>query len=434
LAAAGALVLALIVLAIVLLTGGSSYKVRLLFTNASGLVTGNQVMIGPANVGTVESIGLTSHGEAAIVVDLDSDASPLHQGTVARIEENGLAGIADHYITLEPASSSHPTIRSGGTISTTDTASEVSLDQVFDALDPLTRAGLRNVIRGEATAIDGRSSQASKALEYLAPGLYSTSQVTRELSRSEPAFDALLVRGAQTMQALASRTEQLTALVASTNQTTGAIASQSTALSNTLGLLPGTLTRSSTTFAGLRATLSSLNPVVTAAKPAAVPLGRFSVGLRKLEQVSIPTVASIDSLISTKSSSGNLIGLLQETPGLTKLAGTTIPEVVAALERSAPQLAYLLAYTPDVVAALTNVGQASANYDANGHYTRTQPWFGAFGLTANSQLISQPASDRYNGLQVVHGRCPGGAIQPAPDHSAPVATPGCTTSSSLPGS
>jgi phospholipid/cholesterol/gamma-HCH transport system substrate-binding protein len=422
------------VLAIVLLTGGSSYKVRLLFTNASGLVTGNQVMIGPANVGTVESIGLTNHGQAAIVVDLDSDASPLHQGTVARIEENGLAGIADHYITLAPAPSHHPEIRSGGTIQATDTASEVSLDQVFDTLDPLTRAGLRNIIRGEATAIDGRSNQASKALEYLAPGLYSTSQVTRELSRSEPAFDALLVRGAQTMQALASRTEQLTALVSSTDQTTGAIASQSTALSDTLGLLPGTLTRSSATFAGLRATLSSLNPVVTAAKPAAVHLGAFSSALRQLEQVSIPTIRSVDSLIANRSGSGNLIDLLQETPVLEKLAGTTIPEVVAALDDSAPQLASLLAYTPDVVAALTNVGQASANYDADGHYTRTQPWFGAFGLTASSQLTTQPPSDRYNGLRVVHGRCPGGAMQPAPDRSAPVATAGCTTSSSPSGS
>jgi len=136
------------VLAVVLLTGGSGYRVRLLFANASGLVTGNQVMIGPANVGTVESIGLTRRGQAAVVVDLDAGASPLYRGTVARIEENGLGGIADHYITLAPAPSSDPTIRSGGTIPAADTASEVSLDQLFDTLDPLTRAGLRNIIRG----------------------------------------------------------------------------------------------------------------------------------------------------------------------------------------------------------------------------------------------------------------------------------------------
>jgi phospholipid/cholesterol/gamma-HCH transport system substrate-binding protein len=349
---------------------------------------------------------------------------------VARIEENGLAGIADHYITLEPAPRSHPMIPSGGTIPVSQSYAEVSLDQVFDTLDPLTRAGVRNIIRGEAAAIVGRSSQASRALEYLAPGLYSTSQVTRELSRSEPAFDALLVRGARTMSALASRSQQLTALVASTDQATGAIASQSSALSTTLALLPATLRRSTATFAGLRSTLTSLNPVVSAAKPAARNLGAFSVGLHQLADVSIPTVNALNALIRSPSGSGDLISLLNQTPGLAQLSAKTAPEVIAALNASQPQLSYLRAYTPDVVAALANVGQASAYYDANGHYTRTQPWFGAFGLNANSQLTAQPPSARYQGLRVIHGRCPGGAVQPTPDGSAPVATAGCSAASS----
>ena len=37
------------------------------------------------------------------MIDVDGDAAPLYRGTVARIEENGLAGIASHYITLQPA-------------------------------------------------------------------------------------------------------------------------------------------------------------------------------------------------------------------------------------------------------------------------------------------------------------------------------------------
>ena len=74
---------------------------------------------------------------------------------------------------------------------------------MFDSLDPLTRAGLRGVIQGEAASIQGRAAQANKTLQYLAPGLASTSNLTAELDRNEPAFDGLLVQGAQTMQALA---------------------------------------------------------------------------------------------------------------------------------------------------------------------------------------------------------------------------------------
>jgi phospholipid/cholesterol/gamma-HCH transport system substrate-binding protein len=100
---------------------------------------------------------------------------------------------------------------------------------------------------------------------------------------------------------------------------------------------------------------------------------------------------------------------------------------------SQAQLDYLREYAPDVVAALTNLGQTSAYYDANGHYARTQPDFFAFGLNGSNQLTAQPASARGQGLQVVHNRCPGGAVQPTPDGSAPWLVPGCTLSSTPPG-
>ena len=226
----GALALAAIVVVALLLTGGSSYSVRLLFSDASGLVTGDQVFIGPSSVGSVKSIGLTDTGQAAIVINIDGDAAPLYRGTVARIEENGLAGIASHYVTLQPAAASGAKIPSGGTIAQDDTYAEVSLDQLFDTINPLTQKGLRNIIRGEATSIKGKTAAANATLEYLAPVLQSTSEVTAALDRYEPSFDQLLVRGAQTMQRLASSTDQLTELVDQTDQATGAIAKQSAAL------------------------------------------------------------------------------------------------------------------------------------------------------------------------------------------------------------
>ena len=86
-----------------------------------------------------------------------------------------------------------------------------------------------------------------------------------------------------------------------------------------------------------------------------------------------------------------------------------------------------------VVAALSDVGQASGYYDANGHYMRTQPVFGAFALDGFNALTTKPAFDRYQGFQIVHGRCPGSAVQPTPDGSAPWAVPGCQVSSTPPG-
>ncbi len=365
-------------------------------------------------------------------MSLDSGASPVPQGTIARVYENSLSGIANKYVVLEPGPRSAPSIPSGGLIPESDTRSFVSLDQVFDAFDPLTRAGLSNFIKGEAASIQGRAHAANQTLRYFAPALASTSDLTAELTRDEPTFDGLLVQGAQAMQALASRSQQLTDLIANTNATTGAIARQSQALEQALSLFPGALTRSTTTFQGLNSTLDALDPLVAASKIGIRRLEPFSAELRQLVSGSIPTIGALDALIRNPSGTGDLTTLALSTPSLARIASSAFPDLIKSMNDSQAQLDYLREYTPDVVAALANIGEVSAYYDANGHYARAQPDFFAFALNGNT-LTAQPPSNRYQGLQVVRNRCPGGAIQPTPDGSAPWAIPGCQLSSTPPG-
>ncbi len=431
-AAIGALGIAIVVVALLLLTGGSSYTLRADFQDAGGLVSGNQVMMGPAVVGTVNSISLTSNGLAEVSMGLNSDASPVPQGTIARIYENSLSGSANRYVVLEPPPQGGPPIPSDGLIPLADTRSFVSLDQIFDTLDPLTRAGLRNFIQGEAASIQGRALAANKTLLYFAPALSSTSDVTRELAANEPAFDGLLVQGAQAMQALASRSTELTQLIANGNAATGAIARQSQALEQALALFPPALVGSTVTFRGLDSTLDALDPLVAASKVGIQHLEPFAAGLYKLTKASIPTIGALDDLIRNPSGAGDLTTLALQTPSLAKLAKTAFPTLIQEMNDSQAQLDYLREYAPDVVAALTNLGQTGAYYDANGHYARTQPAFFAFGLNGN-ELTSIPPFQRGQGLQVVKNRCPGGAVQPTPDGSAPWLVPGCSLSSSPPG-
>ena len=430
--AAGALVLAAVAIVLLLVLSGSGYNLRLNFQDAGGLVSGNLVMIGPATVGTVQSIGLTPNGEAQVKIGLDKDASPMHLGTVARIYENSLSGSANRYVVLEPGPAAAPTIPSGGLIGEDHTHSFVSLDQVFDTFNPLTRLGLRNFIRGQAASIQGRGRAAHKTLLYFAPALASTSQVTQELVRDEPAFDGLLVQGAQAMSLLASRSQQLTQLVANGNTATGAIARQAVALQRALQLFPSALTRSTTSFKGLDTTLDALDPLVAAAKPAVRRLEPFAARLRALVRVSIPTVGALDGLIHNPSG-GDLTKLLQQTPALASLAAGVFPRLIAEMNQSQAQLDTFREYTPDIVAAFADLGQVGGYYDANGHYARTQPAFFPFSLDASNQLQSRPASQRYDGLHKVFGRCPGSAVQPAPDGSSPWSVPGCSLSSVPPG-
>ncbi len=424
---------AVVLVALLVLGNSPNYTLQAEFQDAGGLVPGNLVMIGPAQAGSVQSIGLSPNGLAVVKLSVNSNAAPLHQGTIARIYENSLSGIANHYVVLEPGPSSAPEIPTGGTIALDHTHSFVSLDQLFDTLNPPTRVGLRGFIRGEAASIDGRAAEANQTLRYLAPGLASTSDVTAELTRDEPAFDGLLVQGAAALGTLATRTQELTQLVANTNATTAAIASQSQPLQQALRLLPPALNHSTKTFAGVRQTLDTLDPLVAASKPASRRLAQFAGALDTLTKGSIPTIGALNGLIRNPSGSGDLITLLHDTPGLARIANYAFPRLIREMNASQAQLDYLREFAPDVVAALTNLGQAAAYYDANGHYTRTQPMFSAFGLNAANQLTMQSPALRDQGQQVVRSRCPGGAVQPPPDGSAPVRVPGCDASTTPPG-
>jgi phospholipid/cholesterol/gamma-HCH transport system substrate-binding protein len=427
LGAAGALLAAVIVIAVLVLGSNSPYTVRAQFQNASGLVTGNNVLIGTAAVGTVSGIGLTANGLAEVTLHLHGVGS-LHQGTVARIYEDSLSGIASKYVELEPGPASNPEISSGGTIGHGQTYSEVNLDEVFNSLNAKTRGGLRNLIRGEAASLRNGGQAANRTLKYLAPGLASASQVTKELTRDEPSFDGLVVQGAKAMQALASKSDELTQLVSNTSQTAGAIGRQSQALQQSLDLLPGVLERSTTTFAGLDTTLDALTPVVNASKPNLAELPEFAAALNTTSKQALPTVKQLNDLISNPTGGGDLISLLQASPSLASVAAKAYPEMIKQFEQSQPQLNYLRYYTPDVVAALSNIGQASSYYDANGHYVRTQPDSFAFQINGANELVAQPPSQRYAGLTHAAQRCPGSAVTPSPDGSTPLAVPGCSSS------
>ena len=308
-----------------------------------------------------------------------------------------------------------------------------NVDELFDSFNASTRRGLANLIQGEATSLRGKGRLANRTLEYLAPGLESTSAVTRELARDEPAFDGLLVKGAVAMKALAARSSQLTDLIASTRTATGAIARQSESLQAALSLLPATLTRSTRTFRGLDATLSSLDPVVAAAKPASVKLPQFASGLDSVATAGIPTVAALDDLIANPRGGGALTTLAQSAPSLLTEADRAFPVLIRNFSESRPQLDYLREYAPDVVAALSNLGQAGAYYDANGHYVRTEPMLYPFTTNSMGQLVQQNPDDRYDGLQHVSKRCPGSAVQASPDGSAPSAVGGCDATQVPPG-
>jgi phospholipid/cholesterol/gamma-HCH transport system substrate-binding protein len=422
-AAAGALLLAVGVIAAVLLRGPEAGRYVIYFQNAGQLVKGDDVQVGGRRVGSVDDIVLTDDNQAKILVQVEKPYAPLRRGTRAVIRQTSLSGIANRYIALSPGPDSAERIDDGGALTAEATTTPVDLDQLFNTFDPDARRDLQDVIRGFATQYEGKGAQANAAARYFNPALSSTRRLAEELNRDSGALARFLVNSSKAMSALAERRDDLSGLVSNSNAVASAVAQEDASLSAALQRLPGTLRKGNTTFVNLRAALTDLDALVAESKPATRRLAPFLRELRPLLAEARPTVRDLRTLVRRAGGGNDLLDATQRLPGFERSARTAFENSRAALLRSQPVFEFGRPYTPDLVGFLRDFGETTAAYDANGHYARIQPIFDAFRFRDDENggsLEPVPANQRFDQLQTgILRRCPGSATQPPADGSAP---------------
>ena len=255
--------------------------------------------------------------------------------------------------------------------------------------------------------------------KYFGPFLSTTDQLVKEVAFDQTTLERAIVAGASVTGAIAQRAPQLTSLVSNLNTTMGAIASQNASLSQALGVLPDTLRQGNSTFVDLRSTLDDLDPLLQASKPAAAVLPRFFGQLTPLLNAATPNFQLLSKLVHQPGSFNDATDAVQHLPQLLKVGGPALSSSITAMRAGQPVIDFLRPYSPDLVGWFRDFGQSAANYDANGHYARVMPIFGAFQLRAE-----QLAAARLRAGAAVAAscrprsgytrRCPGSASQPRP--------------------
>ena len=438
-AALGALIAAAVLVAVVFLGGDGTRPYTIRFQNAGQLVKDDDVQIGGRRIGSIKDIRLTTDNQADIDVEISEEFAPLREGTRATIRATSLSGIANRYIALRPGPNNAKALDDGALLATTDTTSIVDLDQLFNTLDPDARKGLQQFVQGSADQFRGRGEEANEAAKYFNPALSTTRDLVNELTRDSGTLQRFLIDGAKAMTALQERRGELTELISNANEASGAIAAENEAFDRVLGGLPRTLRRANTTFVNLRATLGDLDVLVNESKPATRRLAPFLRELRPLVAGARPTIRDLRSAIRRKGANNDLVELTRKAPRLARVARPALRNTTEALRKSTPVLDFVRPYVPELTGWFRDFGQASANYDANGHYARIQPIFNTFQFTdtpAGGMLVPQDVDDRLDGIGTGFlKRCPGAASQPAADGSSPYTDNGldCDTRQVLPG-
>ena len=448
--------------------GGDEYEITGEFENASQLVPGNEVVIAGAAVGTVKTIELGDDGQALVRFTVNEDFAPLPVGTIATVRSYSLSGIANRQIQLalpperagDPdAGAEQEAIPDGGSMSQSETVSEVDLDQIFNTLDDRTVRNLKKVIRGFEISYDGVGEQANRGFRYLNPFLGASRAFFSELNLDEQALSQLLVDTSRLSGAIASRSTDVSALVGNLDAMMGALASQKTALAESVAELPAFMRQSNTTFVNLRAALDDLGPLVEASKPAAVRLQPFLAELRSAVTDAVPTITGLDEVISAPGPANDLIELTAaQVPLEASAIGSGSPECgsdpetdyeraangdftegsfgesVCALRNGLPALAFFRAYTNELVGWFDGFSHPGT-LDANGGVGRILAGFNTFmaspisGLPfiGTGNILPTGLEDPTNLGLITTGylnKCPGsnerplGAVDPS-DNSVP---------------
>ncbi|HEY3191872.1 MAG TPA: MlaD family protein [Solirubrobacterales bacterium] len=409
-AAVLALIGAVVVVLLLVLGGGSSYTVTAAFENASQLVTGNNVSVAGAPVGSVKKISLSENGQALVEMEIsDSAYTPLPEGTHAQIRSQSLSGIANRYVDLSlPTHPDGKTISSGGQISQADTTSEVDLDQLFNTLNKPTVAHLQAVIRGFARAYEGVGPQANRGFYYLNPFLSTSRRVFEELNSDQANLDSLVVDAAGLTSTLDQRSPEISSLIANLNGSLGTIGAQQRSLASAVAQLPDFMRQFDTTAVNLRAALDDVQPLINASRPVARKLQPFTKRLRGFARDAVPTVQGLNGIINAPGQSNDLIELTRLQDPLAEIGvgpverngasrSGALPASADSLRDSLTQLATLRAYSPELTGWFDDFGH-SGFPDAFGG-------IGRISTTVNEFTPSAPGVSVCGALEIMASLC-----------------------------
>ncbi len=415
LAIAGLLV-AVTVVAVILLGGGSSYTVTARFPEAGQMVKGGLVEVGGRPVGNIKDIKLSDDGVADVVMSLTKDeVKPITDCTRAEIRAVGLVSVTNRFVELTPCAGGKK-IPDGGTLDMAHTKGIVDLDQLLDTFTTKTRTRLQDIIAEFAKGLQKpTTTQLNRSLKYFDPALAQTAALGQELTLDQHALEQLVTSAGVAARAVAAQPDALRGAIANTSRTLAQVSARRAALGDVLDRAPAVFGQTRTTLRNLQRSLTDVNPVLRGLRPAAPELSGLLRDLPPVVHDALPTFAAVQKLLPKARAA------LQPIPGLAVEAVPAFGEVRDLLRQALPIATNLRPYVPDLVAGFFQgfTGTTGAYYDANGHISRISFNFGSAGLPG---LIPAPPGGASLNGGVEYGltnRCPGAATEAAADGSNP---------------
>lgn len=360
---------------------GSPYLVRAIFENAGFAVSGEDVRIAGANVGSVQSLDVTPdrrHAAVTISID-DARFTPFYANATCAIRPQSLIG--ERYVDCNPGNSSSPELvqikhgpGSGSHyLPVTRTTSPVDSDIVQSIYQQPIRERFALILNELGTGLAARGTDLNAIIHRANPALGYTDQVLKILARQNRQLAQLATDSDRVLAPLAKVKTQIAGFVTHANTTSVASAARARDISRSFQLFPQFLRQ-------LRPLMVSLGNLADQGTPLMASLGQSASALgRQFENLAPFAKQARPALIALGNSSQQSQAALVATEPLArqlKSLGTQAVPSSASLDKLTASLNKTGAI--EQLMSLLFEGTSAANgFDASGHYVRAEPLVGS---------------------------------------------------------
>jgi phospholipid/cholesterol/gamma-HCH transport system substrate-binding protein len=191
---------------------GETREYNAVFSDVTGLNTGDDIRIAGVEVGSVEEIELQSRDLARVTFTVDT-ATRIDRSTEARLRYRNLVG--QRYIALTPGGGPAPTLPEGGTIPLSQTQPALDLTVLFNGFKPLFEAlSPRDVNRLSYQIIQVFQGEGGTMESLLA----NTASVTNTIANRDRVIGELITNLNHVLTTLSRRDDQLSGLITELQQ------------------------------------------------------------------------------------------------------------------------------------------------------------------------------------------------------------------------
>lgn len=265
------------------------------FASAAPLVHGNEVKLDGVVVGEVLEMH-ARRGYADVVVALDAEAMPLHRD--ARLTIRPVSLLGERYVDLERGSAEAPLLRPGEVLPTSQTGSNIDLDEILNVFDRPTSEGLAFLVTTLGEGLRGNGANADAAIRAMAPALRDTRALAKVLGDHNDLLGNLVDRAEPVAKALAADDgAALEKMVSSADRLLAAAGKQQQALDATLAELPGALSAAQQALGELAGAAKNTTPVLRSMRPATGDLRAISGELIRFADALDPALSTMQPVL-----------------------------------------------------------------------------------------------------------------------------------------